>query len=423
MSTTGAIRAKVAQGDANGAVLDLALLFRSRFGLDARAITINADQYSLNSLNGFFEADGQPFFFKFHQEEGEEAMSGEYYRVELLARSGLPIDMPVHVSSEPGEQVLVYRRRTAPRFADVLRRFDAGEDGGEIARALAAERNLAEAVGDVYRRSLHPITAGQSASEAIHRLFHDRLVDPLTRDYPGGRLKAFYNGQTFRFAGTSIPWSELARLTIEVNGMRYRRTLGELFDEAHARLEPHRLGGGGVIAHGDAHNANVWYDRDGEGARLTLFDPAFAGEHVPALLADIKATFHNVFAHPFWLYEPAEAQARYTASVSRHGDVLRFDTTWSLPAHRLALLDIRAQTVWKPLLEDLRRKGMLPDDWERVMRLALFLCPTMVMNLRADAALHNETSSAIGFAVATMVGSEPEAGRDAVTRFFDQIRP
>ena len=56
-------------------------------------------------------------------------------------------------------------------------------------------------------------------------------------------------------------------------------------------------------------------------------------------------------------------------------------------------------------------------------RLALFLCPTLVMNLRAGATTHTETSSAIAFAVAVMVGSEPEAGEDEMTAFLDVMDP
>ncbi len=423
MSRTAGIRALVAKGETEQARADVARLLADLFAIEPVAVALNTDQYSLNSLNGFFEAGGEPFFFKFHQEEGEEAMSGEYYRVGLLARTGLPIDMPMHVSTEAGEQVLVYRRRSSPRFADVLRGFDEVGGGPERERALAAERALARQVGQVYCDSLHPITAEQSAGEAIHRLFFDRLVDPGTRAYPGGRLKGFYVGHTFRFLDFELPWDTLKDLKIEVNGVRYARTLGALFDEAHARLAPEALSGGGVIAHGDAHNANVWYERDGDRARLVLFDPAFAGEHVPALLADIKATFHNVLAHPFWLYEPTEARVRFQASAERTGDTLRIRTTWGLPPHREALLDIRAEQVWKPLLALLRTRGLLPDDWQRVMRLALFLCPTMVMNLRAGATVHNEVSSAIGFAAAMMCGSEPEQGDDLVSRFFARIAP
>ena len=72
---------------------------------------------------------------------------------------------------------------------------------------------------------------------------------------------------------------------------------------------------------------------------------------------------------------------------------------------------------------DLAARNMLPHDWRRVIRLALFLCPTLVMNLRAGAGSHNPASSLIGFSVAVMAGSEPVAGEDVVTAFLDVISP
>jgi len=68
---------------------------------------------------------------------------------------------------------------------------------------------------------------------------------------------------------------------------------------------------------------------------------------------------------------------------------------------------------------------VLPEDWEEVIRIGLFLSPTLVMNLNAGegADLHNPTSSAIGLAVALAAGSAPVVGRDMFTEFFDLIRP
>ncbi len=51
-------------------------LLRDLFGIEAQTVRINLDRYSLNSLNGFIESERGAFFFKFHQEEGEEAMAG-----------------------------------------------------------------------------------------------------------------------------------------------------------------------------------------------------------------------------------------------------------------------------------------------------------------------------------------------------------
>ncbi|MQT13161.1 hypothetical protein [Segnochrobactrum spirostomi] len=428
-SRTAEIRALVKAGDRDGATGRLAALLADLFGLAASDIVLNDDRYSLNSLNGFFSAGGEPFFFKFHQEEGEEAMRGEYYRVDILAKAGLPIDRPVHVSAEPGEQILIYRRRSEPRFADVLRALDLAPDAALAARAVAAERALNGRLAAIAARTLHPIDAATAAAEPIHRLFHQRLVDLPAGTYPGGRLVSFYRGKTsypdktFAFPGVTLDWETLSALRFVVNGVDYATPLGAMFDEAATRLSPERLAGAGLVAHGDAHNANVWFHDDPGAPSLSLFDPAFAGEDVPALLAEVKATFHNVLAHPLWLYDPDVAATRFTARAERRGDRLVVETDWALPAHRQALLDAKAELYWRPLLRDLAARGLLPADWRRVVRLALFCCPTLVMNLRAGADRHNPVSSAIGLSVAVMCGSEPVAGEDVVTRFLAAIDP
>jgi hypothetical protein len=415
---------RLAAEDRDAAAHALAELLRDLFGIEAERIEINRDRYSLNSLNGFFRAGDEAFFFKFHQEEGEEAMSGEYYRADILAKAGLPVDNPVHMSALPGEQILIYRRRTDPRFSDVLRRLDLAPDQAAKAQALAAERKLNEALLEVCRKTLHPVGAADVAAEPIHRLFYERLIDPKSDALPGGRYADFYVGRSFRFPGVELDWETFSQAAFVINGVRYRRTVGQLFAAAAERLRPDRLAdAGGVTAHGDAHNANVWYVEGNGAPSLALFDPAFAGSHVPTLLAEIKATFHNIFAHPLWLYDPAEAATRYRAEAAFADGVLDIVTDWQPSRVRLGLLEVKTETFWRPLLATLSERGLLPADWREVIRLALFLCPTLVMNLRAGASSHNPVSSLIAFSVAVMVGSEPVAGEHVVTRFLDEIDP
>src|SRR5690606_26181274 len=99
----------------------------------------------------------------------EEAMTGEYYRADILARAGLPVDQPVHMSALPGEQILIYRRRSDPRFSDVLRALDMTPDAEAEARAVQAERDLSEKLLAVSRETLHPVSACEVAAEPIHR--------------------------------------------------------------------------------------------------------------------------------------------------------------------------------------------------------------------------------------------------------------
>jgi len=406
------------------ALVKLEKLLAELFQLGAKNITINDDQYSLNSLNGFFTAERENFFFKFHQEEGEDAMRGEYYRADILAKAGLPVDQPVFVSSLPGEQILIYKRRNDPRFFDMLRAIEFDGDPNSMEMALQAERDLSASLLQNYFRTLHPINPEEAEAEPIHRLFHERMIDPVSQRAPGGRYADYYIGKTFEFPGVTLDWQDFSKLIFVINGQRYLKCIGELFGEAADRLLPRRLSGsGGVVAHGDAHNANVWYGTENGKPKLSLFDPAFAGSNVPTLLAEIKATFHNIFAHPLWLYEPEEAAKRFQATARQTGNYLEVQTDWSLSAIRSGLLEVKAARLWRPLLSELSRRNMLPADWRTILRLGLFLCPTLVMNLRAGAKTHNPVSSLIAFSVAVTVGSPPANGSDVVTAFLDKIDP
>lgn len=414
MSRTAQIRA-LARIDSAAAERQLSALIAELFGIPVDALRINHDQYSLNSLNGFFRSGDAEFFFKFHQEEGEEAMRGEYYRADILARAGLPVDQPVYMSTLPGEQVLVYRRRHDPRFSDLLRALDLAPESGAIARAARAEAALNDRILAVAKATLHPITPAQSRAEPIHRLFHERLIDPANGHYPGGRLAAYYVGQRFDLPGVSADWEAIAHARPVLNGRAYRASLAELFDRAHHRLNPLRLAdAGGIVAHGDAHNANVWATPEG----LAYFDPAFAGADVPALLAEVKPTFHNIFAHPLWLYDAPEARTRYCATARLEGGRLYLDADWDLGPVRRALLTAKVAHFWRPWIAHLAARGMLPGDWEEVVRLALFLCPTLVMNLR----LRDPVTLAVALTVAIQCGSAPVEGADAVTAMLGSVR-
>jgi hypothetical protein len=190
------------------------------------------------------------------------------------------------------------------------------------------------------------------------------------------------------------------------------------------RLNPQNLtGAGGITAHGDAHNANVWFVDKGRDASLSYFDPAFAGNHIPSLMAEVKATFHNVFAHPFWLYDPEVARSQFDVDVTFSNGELSISSDWHLSDVRRELLEAKMDTFWKPFLSHLSEQDLLPHDWEETIRCAFAMCPTLVMNLRAGAGRHNESSSAIGFLVAGLAGSKPESGENVFTGFFDFIDP
>jgi hypothetical protein len=421
------------EGDLSAAETELSGFLARKFGLPVASVQVRRDGYSLNSVNGFVLLREPPpqgiprkLFFKFHQEEGEESTVKEYYLGELLRENGYPVDVPLLASKEVGEQILLYAARENPRFADVCREVEQqGCPASRLSALVRAQTDLDRLVLDRYRKTLHRAEAKDAQAESLFQLFYWRLADSMEAGVFGGRVRAFYQGQSFRFPGVEEPvlFERLENLAWEINGIRYAGSLRQAFAGAKERLNPARTAAyPAVVGHGDAHNANVWFEGgEGGGARLSFFDPAFAGRHLPALLAEIKPTFHNILAHPDWLYHSKEAKIRISAELGE--GVIRVAHDWSLNPLRRAFWDIKRDVFWKPWLAHLKSEGILPADWRAYIRSALFCCPALVINLRAGAASHTPETSLLGTAMSVMLAHEPGQGSDLVSDFLDAIAP
>ena len=424
------IRALLLAGKPSAAAALAARVIAAAFQLDVRSVEFTLDEYSLNSVCGRVAlADGTARFFKFHQEETEESNVAEYYRTELLAAAGLPVEEPIATCTSPGRQMALYELRTEPRLADVC--LDIERRDGPAARLpaplLAARRALDRQIGEVMVSTLRP-SSGASARSAIHQLYYHRLADPAGR-FPGGRYRDWYLA--------APAWPDLAARRWRVNGIRYDSTLAELADRAAQLLAPQALNRVPVAtAHGDDHQGNIWVLQSGGGAggpgaaggapaagcvELRLFDCAFAGSDIPVLLAPAKATFHNALAHPFWLYHPAEASRRYGIEATLGPGTIDLADDAAVSPLRLEILASVVELVWAPLLGQLRQSGELGADWRDVVRSALFACPLLVTNLLA--AERPEPVRLLGLARAVMAGSEPLDGTDPITRALDEMTP
>jgi hypothetical protein len=424
MTTSFEIRTLAKEGRREEAAAAAARLLSEETGTPFREVTINDDRYSLNSVNGTAsDAQGRRLFFKFHTEEGEAETVGEYYKAHVLADAGLPVDLPVKASSTPGRQFLLYAYRNDSKLADVCLKLETGQAAGftpeEVvaAQAVLDDATLAAALGSL------AAPTPESQREAIHQLFHHRLVTPGEAGRLGGRYALFYEGQRVNVGGREIPWEELAGLRWTVNGIAYRHTLRELFEQSFRLLDPVELAKQPVlVSHGDAHNANVWARRAADG-RLTLelFDPAFAGSAIPALLGEVKATFHNIFAHPLWLYTPDLADRAYSATAERDRDGIVVTHDWRLSDLRRQFLELKLGRYWRPLLRRLQGIGALPDAWEAMVRSALFCCPTLVMT-QLPGPGRTPSVSFLGLSVAMMCGSPPDGASDPVSDIFAELR-
>jgi Ser/Thr protein kinase RdoA (MazF antagonist) len=425
MTTSFAIRTLVKAGRREEAAAAAAQLLSEETGTRFGDVVINDDRYSLNSVNGTaVDADGRRLFFKFHTEEGEAETVGEYYKAHVLAEAGLPVDLPIKASSTPGRQFLLYAFRNDAKLADVCLKLETGEPAGfSPEEIVAAQAGLDNATLAAALASLAPPTPA-SAGEALHQLFHHRLVTPGAEGRLGGRYAQYYAGRQVPVAGREMPWEAFADLSWTINGVRYRHTLRGLFERSCRLLDPRRLAELPVlVSHGDAHNANVWIRRGERGRpELVLFDPAFAGKTIPALLGEVKATFHNVFAHPLWLYTPDLADKAFSVSAEVEGGRIAITHDWALGGLRAQFLELKRDRYWSPLLGHVKAMDVLPGDWEGIMRSGLFCCPTLVMS-QLPGPQRPPSISLLGLAVSVMCGSEPEgAAGDVVSGFFAELR-
>jgi len=378
-------------------------------------VSINSDEYSLNSVSGRVHfADESDAFFKFHVEEEESEHVDEYYRAQLLVDHGLPVDVPIARSGTPGEQFVVYEVRDTQRMSDwcVAEERTHGTVAQLNATVMAARHTLDITVGNVLTRTLEP-TEGEGQQKAtIHQLFWNRM-HTTTGEFPGGRLvKWYFNNPA---------WEKLADTHWEIDNVHFQFTINELLAQAHEQLNPSRLAQGPVVvAHGDDHHGNIWLVPTENGYVLQMFDPAFAGDDIPALLSLVKSTFHNVFAHPFWLYHPEEIGPTLTSFTQTPTCIKVVHGNLKLSPMRQAILDSLVEYSWIPLLLALRDRGLLQEQWQQIIRLSLFLCPLLVTNLLDDS--RNQACQMFGLAHAVMMGSPSDNNDDPVSAFMLRLQ-
>ncbi len=379
------------------------------FHVEVAWLKINISAVSLNSVNGFLGLiSGEEFFFKFHAEEGEKETVSEYYRAEFLESSGFPVIMPLYKSTKAGEQFLMYPRINAPTFFEVCDREDrrfletGAYDETQYESIINAEREACEKTRKIFEQSLHIASSETVTQESIWQLFSTRLCGDQSR------LSLFYLQKHLSLPdNTTILFDELAEYTWEINGTQYPENLQTLIESAQKIVHPKwQKEWACVTAHGDDHNGNKFFFPNDDPA-LVFFDPAFAGEHIPAILAFIKTTFHDVFAHPLWFYSPADREEKihfsWEMNVQEKKIKITHDISFDRAPIRKALLDIKREFLWKPLVSLLRSKNMLPKNTETFLRLALFCCPFLAVNL-INTQIYSPKMSLLGLSKAVEMG-------------------
>jgi len=345
---------------------------------------------SLNSINGFItKEDGEKLFFKTHIEP--QSIIHEYYNSSILAEAGYPVIKPIFSATEWGKQLLIYPYFDAPSLFDVARDIETNKRN-DAETIIALQEKADDQLREIYFNTLQPLSAKEHKSVPVHQLFFHRLT--------GGRLREFYENTEILLPGNSLQFEELAEMKWRINGLEYQDTLNELIHRAIALLNP-ELGSEipSIVGHGDAHNGNLFVDENK--SELIYFDPAFAGRHSPFL--DLtKPLFHNVFA--IWMYFPKEIAAELSINWEIKNGKMVVEHDFKPSPIRVGFLRSKIERVLKPLLAELQSKNWLNPSWREYLKLALFCCPFLTMNL-SDRLKFPPEITLLGLAMSVEMGS------------------
>jgi hypothetical protein len=344
---------------------------------------------SLNSINGHLTTEaGEKLFFKTHVEP--QSIIHEYYNSSILQEAGYPVIQPIFSSTEWGKQLLIYKFFDLPSLFTVMRDLETNprQAATEI---ISLQQKADEKLYQIYLKTLQPLAAAEHAKAPVHQLFYHRLT--------GGRFTSFYQDTEMSLPGQQLNFNNLAKMKWTINGVKFRDTLGNLVESAIELLNPDSADTLSIVGHGDAHNGNIFCDEDT--AELLYFDPAFAGRHSPFLdLA--KPLFHNVFA--IWMYFPEEIASNLSIQWQIKEDSLIVEHDFVPSDARIALLRSKLERVLNPLLRELKLRDSLPEKWRDYLKLALFCCPFLTMNL-SDVQKFSPEITLLGLAMSVEMGS------------------
>jgi Phosphotransferase enzyme family len=388
--------------DKPAAELLLLTFLRATFPLDVQSVELRPLAVSLNSFNGFMRlADGKRLFFKTHTEP--DNVIGEYYNAAMLAKVGYPIIQPLYSSTEAGKQLLIYEVIDDPSVFDVAWAIEQGQS--DLLPALTKAQNDADDhLLQIYLNTLEWQSAEDAAKAPIHQLFYHRLA--------GGRLQRFYDDTTIILPNGQYPMREVRAKTWVINGQKYDARLDDLIARAIEKLTPHTAGAS-VAGHGDAHNGNVFFKQ--RESSLLYFDPAFAGRHHP-LLDLVKPLFHNVFA--MWMYFPQIKKDALHITLKTSGDEWQVEHDYVLHPVRHMFLRSKGERVLIPVMQALKQRGWLSEDWRAYLKLALFCCPFLTMNL-TDQEKFSPEISLLGLTMAVEMGAESK--RSLIDSILDEV--
>lgn len=364
--------------------------FKNNLPFDVKTVSLRPLAVSLNSINGIiFTEEGEKLFFKTHVEP--QSIISEYYNSQILADANYPVIQPIFSSTEWGKQLLIYKFFDFPSLFDVAREIETNKrDNAE--KIIDIQEKSDDDLWSIYQKTLQTLTAKEHSESPIHQLFYHRLT--------GGRFSEFYQDTELSLPGQVINYNDLSKRQWVINGIEFQDSLAELVNLASEYLNPEGDDTISIVGHGDAHNGNVFVDEANN--NLIYFDPAFAGRHSPFL--DLtKPLFHNVFA--IWMYFPQEVAKDLNISWEIKANKIIVNHNFIPSALRIAFLRSKLARVLQPLLKLLRSQNKLPENWRQYLKLALFCCPFLTMNL-SDRNKFSPEITLLGLCLSVEMGSK-----------------
>lgn len=376
---------------------------REQLSLPVSVVQLTPKPTSLNSFNGIVTMeDGSQKFFKTHTES--HTIIQEYYNAGMLAEAGYPIVLPTFQSTELSKQILMYEVIQDESVFDVAWKIEQSDSTQFVALQEAQEKED-KTLLHRYLQSLKQISNTQNATAPIHQLFYHRLV--------GGRLAQFYCDKIMLPNGI-MTIADCFNRTWIINGQRYSDTIQAIIEKAITLLNP-RQAVPAITGHGDAHNGNVFLQRPSN--TLLYFDPAFAGQHHP-LLDLVKPLFHNVFA--MWMYFPLEKHHSTVIDMAISKDEIVVNYDYDLPPIRQMFLESKIDHVLIPILRHLKESNQLQSDWRSFIKVALFCCPFLTMNL-CDRTRFSPEIGLLGLAMSVEMGANSLGKKSVIDQQLERV--
>lgn len=321
----------------------------------------DTNTYSSNCHAGYlYDNDGEKYFFKVQKEGNLENVASEFSVHSLVSKFYKYIQNPLFVS--PESQMIVYNWLDHRLLADYYRNEN-------IEDYIRIELQRSEELLCAYLSSFQEVSSMTNKQSRIHKLFFNRLKE---------RYSKYYKDSNVKIDDLNLTWEKFSKLRPIINGVQYN-SIHEILDLSFKYLSPDFLEDKvKIVGLGDPHAGNVLVLEDGSYVNI---DYEFGGIHHPSL--DLSKTLYNdiypdiLFSEDWGTNENAEINVEY----NYNNDKLRINHNYQVSELGKSLISIKIKGILEPLLLSAKNKNININDWEMILRSALFACAILNKNI------------------------------------------